>query len=193
MIAACARAVVAETRCSAKLADDDNEDLPVKASAEDVFNQCRQSLIHIWQPDSHVLREVAGTSGVGDVVVPVREFLTALRCVEVDVNDRRTGLGQSTSQQAGLAPLVATVPVSQRIRLLIDRECLRDMRAGHQLERQLLKPVDTVELAAGIQVASQPVKLLQQRLSLAEKFAIAARRQFDLRRLIAVRIRIVPV
>ena len=190
MVAAGAAGVCTQTRGAAELADDDDQNLFVEASLKNVFDQCRQGLIHERQADSHVLAEVAGPAGVADVVVPVRELLAALWCVEVNVDCRRSVLGQSPREQTRLTPLVAAVAVAKLVRFLFDGERLADVRAGHQVEGEVPEPVDSFELTSRVQIAAKPVKILDERSTVAQEFSVASGGQLHLRRLVALRVRI---
>ena len=168
VIATGSRAILSE------LTDDDDQDLVIQVFFVDILDQRRQRLVHVGQPNFHVLREVSRSHGVTGMVVPVREFLAGFGSVEVDIDDGGPGLGQASGQQAGLAPQITAVAVPQRVGFLSHVEGPRRFGAGEHLEGQVAKLVGAGQVAAEILGTVDPVELIDQQLAVTESLAVLA-------------------
>jgi hypothetical protein len=98
VIASGALRIGTEPRRAAEFSEDRDQNLPIDAALVDVIDQRGDRLIEIRQPDVHELSEMTRPAGVQNVVIPIREFLAALRSIDVEVDHRCPGFRQTPGQ-----------------------------------------------------------------------------------------------
>jgi len=107
-------------------------------------------------------------------------------------DEGHAGFDEPPGQQGSLSDRVAAVAFPQSRVLAVDVECPLGRRAGDQVERVAVEPVDAVHQAAGVDVAADPVESRQQLPAVADPAAIDASGQRQVADLEVLRVRVGP-